>query len=139
MIANAMRPKEYVDGSYEPETNILRLRWLKPVVLDTPKMVDAVFQEVIENWVKPADYNPYVLIDYANMQIAPEMGEHYGKYVAFIKNHCLAIIRYNVPSATTRVAISGGNIKAGKSSNMFATEKEAREAVAEMRAARAQK
>ena len=60
-------------GAYEPEENILRLWYERPVDLRDEAAVVAFFDEVETLWIRGCPEKPWLLVNYRTVRIAPAM------------------------------------------------------------------
>jgi hypothetical protein len=77
----------------------------------------------------PCPTKPYLLIDYTNLYIAPNMADAYAKALASFQAMILGTFRFNVAADFTGVAVALGNLKLSSSPNIFSDEAAARQAI----------
>jgi hypothetical protein len=119
----------FVEGEYEPASNVLRLWHPRPVTLNEPRLVEQFFEDVV-GLLKACPRPPHLLVDYRNFQIAAEMTQFYAKQVQAYRHLTVGVFRYNLSPDTegvlTKVAILVANRAAA---NIFPDERSAREAI----------
>ncbi|HSY22595.1 MAG TPA: hypothetical protein VK841_10800 [Polyangiaceae bacterium] len=140
-MLESMTKGKLTAGEYEASENILHLRYPRRVELASDEAVQAFFDEVIEDWIRPCPNRPYLLVNFANLHIRPNMAEAYAKNLGRFQGMLLGTYRYGVPASFTGVAVALGNLKLASPANIFADERTAREAirVAKERASRRRK
>jgi len=125
----------FVEGEYEPGSNVLRLWHPRRVTLNEPRLVEQFFQNVVE-LLKACPRPPYLLVDYTNFHIAAEMTQFYARQVKAYRHLTVGVFRYNLSPDTegvlTKVAILVANRAAA---NIFPDERSAREAIGKARLA----
>jgi hypothetical protein len=124
-----MANKKVTAGEYEASANILHLWYPRKVELATDDSVQAFFDEVIDDWIKPCPKRPYLLVNFANCHIRPNLAEPYAKNIGRFQPMILGTYRYGVPASFTGVAVALGNLKLGAAANIFDDERSAREAI----------
>jgi hypothetical protein len=94
--------------------------------------VNSVIDEVI-NLVKDLAEKPYLIVCWKDVQMAPEVAEHYGKRTAhLIQNYLKGVARYSANDITTRIHLRTETIKhhtQGSRSHIYDTKEEALEAI----------
>ncbi|HXX68842.1 MAG TPA: hypothetical protein VEK07_16770 [Polyangiaceae bacterium] len=116
-------------GAYEASENILHLWFPQRVELLDEEAVRLFFDEVIADWIAPCPPRPYLLVDFANLHIRPNMAEAYAKNIARFQPMLLGTYRYGVPASFTGVAIALGNLRLAARANIFPDERSARDAI----------
>ena len=125
----SMANKKHTAGEYEANENILHLWYPHRTELASDEGVQTLFDEVIEDWIKPCPKRPYLLVNYANCHIRPDLVEAYSKNLRRFQSTLLGTYRYGVPASFTGVAVALGNLKLASPANIFADERTAREAI----------
>jgi hypothetical protein len=116
-------------GAYSPSENILHLWFPARVELVDEEAVRLFFDEVIADWIERCPSRPYLLVNFANLHIRPNMAEAYSKNIARFQPMLLGTYRYGVPASFTGVAIALGNLRLAARANMFPDEQSARSAI----------
>jgi hypothetical protein len=116
-------------GAYEADENILHLWFPQRVELAHEEGVRAFFDEVIADWIAPCPRKPYLLVNFNNLHIRPNMAEAYAKNIARFQPMLLRTFRYGVPASFTGVAIALGNLKLASPANIYPGEQAARDAI----------
>ncbi len=116
-------------GAYEADENILHLWFPQRVELHDEEKVRQFFDEVIDDWIKPCPKTPYLLVNFGNLHIRPNMAEAYSKNIARFQPMLLGTFRYNVPASFTGVAVALGNLKLATPANIYPDERAARDAI----------
>jgi hypothetical protein len=127
---------EATSGVYEPGENILHLWYTKPVVLADEATIVAFFDEVESEWIRACPAKPYLLVNYANVQIAPKMTDVYARRIERFKALVVGTYRYGVKSDLTGVSVALGNMSLALQANIFPDEASARAAIRASRADR---
>jgi hypothetical protein len=140
-MLESMTKGKLTTGEYEASENILHLWYPRRVELASDEDLQAFFDEVIEDWIRPCPNRPYLLVNFANLHIRPNMAEAYAKNIKRFQGMLLGTYRYGVPASFTGVAVALGNLKLASPANIFVDERTAREAirVAKERASRRRK
>jgi len=116
-------------GEYDATENVLHLWFQRRVELTDEKAVHDFFDEVIADWIRPCPRKPYLLVNFANLHIRPNMAEAYAKSLARFQSMLLGTYRYGMPPSFTGVAVALGNLKLAAPANIFVDEHGAREAI----------
>jgi hypothetical protein len=116
-------------GQYEASENILHLWFPRRVELASDETLEAFFDEVIEDWIKPCPRAPYLLVNYANLHIRPNLAGAYAKSIGPFQAMLLGSYRYGIPASFTGVAVALGNLKLAAPANIFVDERGARDAI----------
>jgi hypothetical protein len=116
-------------GAYEADANILHLWFPERVELADEEAVRLFFDEVITAFIAPCPKKPYLLVNFNNLHIRPNMAEAYAKNIARFQPMLIRTFRYGVPASFTGVAIALGNLKLASPANIYPDEKAAREAI----------
>lgn len=119
-----------INGSYDPDQNILHLWIPQRVVLTDAATVEEFFREVTHEWIDRCPSPPYVLVNFENLHILPAATQAYAASIASFQSKIVATFRYAVSADLTGVAVSMGNLTLSRPANVFATEAEARAAIA---------
>src|SRR5262249_42656359 len=111
-----------VMGAYEPEDGVLRLWHPGHALLDSPAQVKQYFEE-IGRLIASCPSPPWLLIDYAHVEIRREVTQHYVDRARAYRPLVRNVHRYGVSEATegvlTRVAIL---LATGVDANIFPDE-----------------
>jgi hypothetical protein len=121
-------------GSYDAGENVLHLWYEQPVVCSDELAVNVLFDEVENLWVRACAAKPYLLVNYANVRIAPGVTDTYARRIERLKGLVLGTFRYEVGGDLTGVTITMGNMSIGSHANIFPTEASARDAIKAARA-----
>src|SRR5262249_31054137 len=128
------------DGEYDAAENVLHVWYTSAVQLDDEETIHDFFDDVLQRWIDRCPRKPYLLVNYANVNIRPDMAQAYAREITRFRGRILGTYRYGMsPDALgcfTAVAVRLGNLQLAAPSNIFATETEAREAIRADRAAR---
>ena len=116
-------------GEYSATENVLHLWFPRRIELADEKAVGDFFDEVIADWIRPCPRKPYLLVNFANLHIRPNMAEAYATSLARFQSMLLGTYRYGLPPSFTGVAVALGNLKLAAPANIFADERSAREAI----------
>lgn len=116
-------------GAYEASENILHLWFPHRVELVDERAVRLFFDEVINDWIKPCPTEPYLLVNFRNLHIRPNMAEAYANNIARFQSMIRGTYRYGVPASFTGVAIALGNLRLAARANIFPDERSARSAI----------
>jgi hypothetical protein len=116
-------------GEYSATENVLHLWFPRRIELADEKSVRDFFDEVIADWIRPCPRKPYLLVNFANLHIRPNMAEAYAKSLARFQSMLLGTFRYGMPPSFTGVAVALGNLRLAAPANIFADEGSAREAI----------
>lgn len=120
----------FTSGNYDVAENILHLWFTRRVVLADAATVKEFFQEVTREWIERCPTPPYLLVNYNNVQILPSATQEYANAIAGFQSKLIATFRYGISPDLTGVAVSMGNLTLSRPANVFATEAEARAAIA---------
>ncbi len=120
----------FTDGTYDLAQNILHLWFPQRVVLTDAATVEEFFREVTHEWIDRCPTPPYVLVNYENLHILPAATQHYAASIAGFQARIIGTFRYAVSPDLTGVAVSMGNLTISRPANVFASEAEARAAIA---------
>ena len=127
---------KYVVGSYEAEENILHLTHPRPIVLNTPEVMEDFFREVIY-WIRTCPVKPYLLVDYTNVDIAVDITQEYTRQLRNYRPLVLEVFRFGLSNdlngSFTSMAVRMGNMKSATSSNIYPNEEAARQALRKAR------
>jgi hypothetical protein len=99
------------------------------IELADEKAVRHFFDEVIADWIRPRPQKPYLLVNFANLHIRPNMADAYAKSLSRFQSMLLGTYRYGMPSSFTGVAVALGNLQLTAPANIFVDEQGAREAI----------
>ena len=125
-----------VSGAYEAEDGVLRLWHPGRAVLDSAAQVKQYFEE-IGRLIASCPSPPWLLIDYANVEVRREVTQEYVEKARAYRPLVRDVHRFGVSEATegvlTRVAIL---LATGVDANIFPDEASARAALRKVRAAR---
>ncbi len=131
-----MNQTRYVIGRYEAEENILALWHPQPLVLNELNLIEEFFKEV-NYWLESCPTKPYLLVNYANVNIAVDMTPEYSRQIKAYRPMVLNVFRYNISDdlqgSFTAMAIRMGNLKTSTSSNIYPDETSARQAIKQAR------
>jgi hypothetical protein len=116
-------------GAYEAQENILHLWFPSRVDLIDEETVRAFFDEVIADWIYPCPKQPYLLVNFDNLHIRPNLAGAYAENIKRFQPMLLGTYRYNVPASFTGVAVALGNLQLAAPANIFPEERSAREAI----------
>lgn len=122
-----------VAGSYDAAQDILHLWFPEPVHLKDATAIARFFAEVTEDWLKKTQRRVYLLVNYRNLHIAPQVAGDYAANIGQFQEQLLGTFRYAVPQDFTGVAVTIGNLKLQAPANLFESEAEARAAIEEVR------
>jgi len=126
---NANENAKKTAGAYDPSENILHVWFPRRVELVDEEAVRLFFDEVISDWIAPCRSRPYLLVNFSNLHIRPNMAEAYAKNIARFQPMLLGTYRYGVPASFTGVAIALGNLRLAARANIFPDERSARSAI----------
>jgi hypothetical protein len=126
-------------GAYEPSENILHLWFPRRIELVDEEATRVFFDEVITDWIAPCPTRPYLLVNFENLHIRPNMAAAYAKNIFRFQSMLLGTYRYGVPASFTGVAVALGNLQLAAPAHIFPDERSAREAIRLVRAQSAQK
>jgi hypothetical protein len=118
-----------VAGAYDPRENVLHLWFPTPVRLVDAKAVTEFFDEVVRDWIGACANKPYLLVNFTNLHIAPNMADAYAQSIQRFQSMLLGTFRYSVAANFTGVAVALGNLKLAAAPNIFPDEASAREAI----------
>jgi hypothetical protein len=128
-----MGRREFSEGRYDAEQNVLHVWYTQPVQLEDEETIHEFFEDVVERWITPCPRKPYLLVNYANVNIRPDMAEAYAREILRFRDRLLGTFRYGMTQGAlghfTAVAVRLGNLQLAAPSNIFASEGEAREAI----------
>jgi hypothetical protein len=124
-----MANPKLTSGSYEAGDNILHLWFARRVELVDDEGVRVFFDEVIDDWIKPCPRPPYLLVNFGNLHIRPNLAEAYARNIERFQPMLLGTFRYNVPASFTGVTVALGNLRLATRANIFPDERSAREAI----------
>lgn len=124
-----MTRAKQVAGRYDAGENVLHMWFPGEVRLKTTEEVEAFFAEVIGDWINKLPRPAWLLVDYANLHIAPSVGKEYARSIGTFQDKLLATFRYNVEPDFTGTAITLGNLKLRAPAHIFPDEAAAREAL----------
>ena len=116
-------------GAYDERENILHLWFPQRVELVDVDGVRLFFDEVIEDWIKSRPRKPYLLVNFGNLHIRPNLAEPYARNIERFQSMLLGTFRYNVPASFTGVTVALGNLRLAKGANIYPDERSAREAI----------
>jgi len=116
-------------GEYSATENVLHLWFPSRVELADEKAVGNFFDEVIADWIRPCPQRPYLLVNFGNLHIRPNMADAYAKNIARFRSMVLGTYRYGLPPSFTGVAVALGNLQLAAPANIFVDEASAREAI----------
>jgi hypothetical protein len=116
-------------GAYDATENILHLWFPRRVELTDEDTVRGFFDEVLEDWIKPCPQPPYLLVNFGNLHIRPNMSQAYSRNIARFQSMLLGTYRYGVPASFTGVAVALGNLELSAPAHIFADERAARDAI----------
>lgn len=129
--------EKLVAGQYEADGNVLHLWFPRPVHLQDPEGITAFFTEVVDDWIAGCPTKPFLLVNYANLHIRPDMSSAYADSVQAFAPMLRAIFRYGMTSDATGhftgVAVTLGNLRMKAPANIYRTEAAAREAIRKAR------
>jgi hypothetical protein len=118
-----------VAGEYESGENILHLWFPRCIELADEEVIRAFFDEVLADWIQPCPSKPYLLVNFGNLHIRPNMAAVYAENIARFQSMLSGTYRYNMPPSFTGVAVALGNLQLAARANIFADEHSAREAI----------
>jgi hypothetical protein len=121
-------------GSYDAGQNVLHIWYEQPVVCTDELAVNSLFDEVENIWVRACPKKPYLLVNYANVRIAPAVTDTYARRIERLKVLVLGTFRYDVGTDLTGVTITMGNMSVGTHANIYPDEASARAAIDAARA-----
>jgi hypothetical protein len=124
-----MTDVKHTAGAYETSENILHLWFPRRVELIDEESVRAFFDEVVDDWIKPCPTRPYLLVNFGNLHIRPNLAEAYANRIGRFQAMLLGTFRYGVPASFTGVAVALGNLRLAAPAHMFPDERSAREAI----------
>lgn len=131
-----MKQTKYVVGRYEPEDNILHLWHPNATTLNTPEALKEFFQEVTF-WLSTCPNRPYLLVNYANVDIAVDLTMEYSQQVKKYHPMVLEVFRYGISDSLsgsfTTMTVRMGNMKNAFASNLYSSEAAARAAIAQQK------
>ena len=123
----------FVVGEYDAAESVLHIRHPGPVNLDNAERITAFFAEVrglIESCSEP----PYLLVDYANLEISVDMQNEYADQLKLYRRKVRGVFRYglseDMAGRLTGVAVRLGN---RLDANIFEDEATARAALQSVR------
>jgi hypothetical protein len=116
-------------GEYESGENILHLWFPRRIELADEETIHAFFDEVMVDWIQPRPSKPYLLVNFSNLHIRPNMAEVYAASIARFQSMLLGTYRYGVPPSFTGVTVALGNLKLAAPAHIFPDERSAREAI----------
>jgi hypothetical protein len=116
-------------GAYDATENILHLWFPQRVELADEESVRRFFGEVLEGWIKPCPQPPYLLVNFGNLHIRPNMSQAYSKNIAGFQAMLRGTYRYGVPASFTGVAVALGNLELNAPAHIFTDEQAARDAI----------
>jgi hypothetical protein len=116
-------------GTYEERENVLHLWFPRRVELVDEEGVRVFFDEVIEDWIKPCPRPPYLLVNFHNLHIRPNLAETYARNIERFQPMLLGTFRYDVPASFTGVTVALGNLRLATPANIFPDERSARDAI----------
>jgi hypothetical protein len=115
-----------IRAKYEPEEGILHLSHPEHTTLADPKAVAAFFRQVAR-LIRRCPQPPYLLVDYANLDIAVDMTREYANQVRAYRGTVKGVYRYNLSSGTAGVLTKVAVLLANKSdANIYGDEASAR-------------
>jgi hypothetical protein len=133
---------KYVVGIYEAEENILHLSHPKPIMLNTPQVMEDFFREVMY-WIRSCPVKPYLLVNYTNVEIAVDITQEYSRQLRNYRPMVLEVYRYglshDLTGSFTTMAVRMGNMKSATNSNIYPDEATARQALRKAREEAARK
>jgi hypothetical protein len=124
-----MTTPKLTTGFYEDGDNILHLWFPRRVELVDEEGVRAFFDEVIDDWIKRCPRPPYLLVNFKNLHIRPNLAEAYSRNIERFQPLLLGTYRYDVPASFTGVTVALGNLRLATKSNIFPDERSARDAI----------
>ncbi len=124
-----MTREKQVAGRYDADENVLWLWFPGEVRLRQPEDVAAFFDEVAHDWIDSLPGRAYLMVNYANLHIAPSVGKEYAAGMGRFHEKLIGAFRYNVASDFTDTAIALGNLKLRAPANIFPDEAAARDAL----------
>lgn len=128
----AMQQTRYVVGRYDPEENILHLWHPNPTFLNTPEILKDFFNEVTF-WLRSCPTRPYLLVNYANVDITVDLTTEYSRQVKIYHPMVLGVFRYGISASLngsfTTMTVRMGNMKNSMASNLYPDETSARAAI----------
>jgi hypothetical protein len=131
-------PARYAEGRYEGAENILHLWYPRPVHLNDEAIIHDFFEETEREWIRPCPTRPYLLVNYANVNMRADMAEFYARSMLRFRSLLLGTFRYGLDADShghfTAVAVHLGNMKLATPSNVFPSESLARQAIRDARA-----
>lgn len=116
-------------GAYEQGDNILHLWFPRRVELADEESVRLFFDEVIDDWIKRCPRPPFLLVNFGNLHIRPNLAEAYSRNIERFQSLVLGTYRYDVPASFTGVTVALGNLRLALRANIFPDERSAREAI----------
>ena len=126
---------DFVTGTYDAKENVLRLSHPHPVTLGDPVTVEQFFEEV-SRIIADCHAQPYLLVDYTNLEISANMTQEYARQVKAYRPGVRGVYRYNLSGNTegvlTQVAVLIAN---RQDANIFPDEAAARAAMGRAREA----
>jgi hypothetical protein len=123
-----MTPVKITAGNYEAAENILHLWFPRHVELADEESSRAFADEVLSDWIRPCPTMPYLLVNFSNLEIRPNIAEVYAKNVGRFESMLLGTYRYGVHPSETGVLVALSTER-GARANIFPDERSAREAI----------
>ena len=123
-----MTPVKITAGKYEAAENILHLWFPRHVELADEEAIRAFSDEVLVDWIQPCPTMPYLLVDFGNLEIGPNLAEVYAKNIGRFESMLLGTYRYGVHPSETGVVVALSTER-GARANIFPDERSAREAI----------
>jgi len=123
-------PPNQPAGRYEADTNILHLWFPHRLELNDEPTIRAFFEMVRSEWVDRCPQKPYLLVNYANVHLAPAMAEVYANNIAQFLTTTLGTFRYGLAANFSGVTVALGNMRIAAPPNIFPDEATARAAIA---------
>jgi len=128
-----VRGGKATSGSYDPRENVLHLWFPDPVRLNDEGSIQSFFDEVLHDWIRPCPTKPYLLVNYANLHVRPDMVDSYAKAIGRFRDLVRGTFRYGISADATgqftAVAVRLGNLRLSAPTNIYASEQEARHAI----------
>jgi hypothetical protein len=118
-----------VAGEYESDENILHLWFPRCIELADEEGIRAFFGEVMTDWIQPCPSKPYLLVNFGNLHIRPNLAAAYAENISRFQSMLSGTYRYGVPPSFTGVAVALGNLQLAARANIFVDEHGAREAI----------
>jgi hypothetical protein len=123
-----MTPVKITAGKYEAVENILHLWFPRHVVLADEEAIRAFSDEVLVDWIQPCPIMPYLLVNFSNLEIRPNMAGVYAKHIGRFESLLLGTYRCGVHPSKIGVVMALSTER-GARANIFPDERSAREAI----------